>query len=96
MLPLQKTEEHSYDTELTECVEWSGVQSASCQGNQRQRCKTVLDGKSGGDGFSQLASWKERLEEACKLRPDTHLLGASKVKNTFLFLFPAVRSASFI
>ena len=90
MFPLQKIEEHSYDTELTECVELGGGESGSCQGNQRQRCKTVLDGKSGGDGFSQLASWKERLEEACRLRPDTHLLRASKVKYTISFLFPVV------
>ena len=90
MFPFQKVEEHSYDTESTECVELLGVESASCQGNQRQRCKTVADGKSGDrdgkSGFTQLASWRERLEEACWLRPDTHLLsgGASnKVKCTF-------------
>ena len=70
---LQKTEEHSYDIELTdECVELRGVQSARCRlGNQRR--KTVGDGKS-GDGKSgdhcdgELASWKERLEQACRLR----------------------------
>ena len=88
MYPFQKTEEHSYDTELTECLESSvGGESASCGGNQQrgwQRCETVSDGKS-GDGLSQLASWKERLEEACRLRPtNTHLLlGASKVKYPF-------------
>ena len=85
MFPFQKIEEHSYDTELTECVELGGGESGSCRGNQRQRCKTVADGKSGDrdgkSGFTQLASWKERLEEACWLRPDTHLLlGAEKVK----------------
>ena len=88
MFPFQKIEEHSYDTELTECVELGGGKSASCRGNQRQRCKTVADGKSGDrdgkSGFTQLASWRERLEEACWLRPDTHLLlGAEKVKNLF-------------
>ena len=72
---LQKTEEYSYDIELTdECVELRGVQSARCRrGNQR--CKTVGDGKSGngdgkksGDCDGELASWKERLEQACRLR----------------------------
>ena len=86
MYPFQKTEEHSYDTELTNYVEPSGGQSASCRGNQGgngQRCETV-DGKKSGDGFTLLASWKVRLDEACTLRPtNTHLLGASKVKYPF-------------
>ena len=36
--------------------------------------------KSGEEGGFTLASWKERLDEACRLRPNTLLLGASKVK----------------
>ena len=104
MCPFQKTEKYSYDTDFTECVESSGSQSAGCQGNQqRQRCETD-DGKTGndagyqqqlGDGFT-LASWRERLEEACRLRPNTHLLSKVKYQLTIKEPLPKNRKLLFL